>query len=396
MSAAPPAQGAQGVQGTVAPGFAQVRAAFERALARHPEPVGAQLAVRHHGRVVVDLWAPDTTADTVTGLFSVAKGVAHLVGALAVQDGAVDLARPVAHYWPAFAAEGKGAVTVGTLWSHGAGLVAVPQGFGVDELADDAALAELLAGQRPWWRPGDGYGYHALVVGALVAEVVRRATGATLAELYAERVREPFGVDLHLGLPEADRARLAPVTRAAGAPGPRRAPVPLAEATLMELAFNQHAAEPTDVVGLASDPRVHAGGPSSSGAFGTARGVAALYAAAISGSGSRPALLAASTAAGLATPRQAGRDVVTGEPDHFGAGFERIASRFAAAPAGAFGHSGAAGALGFADPGSGIAYGYARSLFGAGGGAAPENGLLVAAVTRAAAQADEDAATMPR
>ena len=381
------------VHGTVAPGFEPVRDAFARTLAAHPEPAGAQLAVRHHGRTVVDLWAPDTSADTVTGLFSVAKGIAHLVGALAVQDGAVDLARPVAHYWPEFAAAGKADVTVGTLWSHGAGLVAVPGGFTVDELADDAALADRLAGQRPWWRPGSGYGYHALVIGALVAEVVRRATGATLAQLYAERVRAPFGLDLHLGLPETARDRFAPVVRASGAPAGATTAVPLESASLMDLAFNQHAAVPTDVVALASDPRVQAGGPSSSGGFGSARGIAALYAAAISGSTSRAPLLAPATARSLAAPRQTGRDLVTGEPDHFGAGLERIASRFGQAPGGAFGHSGAAGALGFADPASGVAYGYARSRFGAGGGAAPENGPLVGAVLDAARQAE---ATLPR
>ncbi|MGW8565265.1 serine hydrolase domain-containing protein [Isoptericola sp. NPDC055881] len=384
------------VHGTVAPGYEDVRTAFARTLAEHPEPVGAQLAVHHHGRRVVDLWSPDTTADTVTGLFSVAKGVAHLLGALVVQDGLVDPARPVARYWPRFAAEGKADVTVGELWSHGAGLVTVPEGFTVDELADDAALADRLGGQRPWWRPGTGYGYHALVIGALVGEVVRRATGATLADLYAERVREPFDVDLYLGLPAGAGPRFVPVTRGTESPAPRRTPVPAADATLMDLAFNQHAATPTDVVALASDPRVHAGGPSSSGAFGSARGVAALYAAAISGDGKRHALLAPSVARGLATPHGAGPDLVTGEREHFGAGFERIASRFRHAPARAFGHSGAAGALGFADPDSGIAYGYTRSLFGVGGGAAPENGRLVAAVLRAAAQAGGEETARPR
>jgi hypothetical protein len=50
-----------------------------------------------------------------------------------------------------------------------------------------------------------------------------------------------------------------------------------------------------------------------------------------------------------------------------------------------FGHSGAAGAQAFADPGSGIAYGYVRRRFAFPGGAAPENERLAAAVVRAAA-----------
>lgn len=374
------------VEGAVAPGFEPVRDAFARTLATRPEPVGAQLAVRRHGTTVVDLWSSDTAADAVTGLYSVAKGVAHLVGALAVQDGLVDLERPVRDYWPEFAAQGKDDVTVGTLWSHGAGLVAVPEGFTVDELADDAALAARLAPQRPWWRPGAAYGYHAFVIGALVAEVVRRATGAPLAEHYERRVRVPYGVDLHLGLPGAARTRYVPVLAPAGATVEPAAPqVPTDRASLADLAFNQHAAPPTDVVAFSDDARVQAGGPTSAGGYGSARGIAALYAAAATGDGARPPLLGAATAARLADVRLGGRDLVTDDVDHFGAGFERIAARFPTVSARAFGHSGAAGSLGFADPVTGVAYGYARRRFGAPGGAAPENAALLTAVAESLA-----------
>ena len=100
-------------------------------------------------------------------------------------------------------------------------------GFSTGELADDRLLAERLAGQRPYWRPGTAYGYHAFVIGALAGEVVRRVTGQSIQELYRQRVRVPYGLDFHLGLPEELEPRYVSVlpmrtTTAQQADAPRR------------------------------------------------------------------------------------------------------------------------------------------------------------------------------
>ena len=66
---------------------------------------------------MVDLWAGDgMSGDSLTGTLSTIKGATHLVVALLVQDGALDLDRRVAEYWPEFAAEGKGEVTLRSCW----------------------------------------------------------------------------------------------------------------------------------------------------------------------------------------------------------------------------------------------------------------------------------------
>lgn len=148
----------------------------------------------------------------------------------------------------------------------------------------------------------------------------------------------------------------------------------------MRVAFNAHREPPMDLIAYANHPKVKALGPASAGGTGTARGVAALYAAAIGGLDGRPALLEPETAAEVARPHTPGTDRVTSETDHFGLGFER---QHAVGPE-AFGHCGAAGGLGFADPVTGIAYGYTRRRFGFPGGTAPENGRLAAAVLKVA------------
>ncbi|MGY6021271.1 serine hydrolase domain-containing protein [Streptomyces spinosirectus] len=380
----------QDVEGTVAEGFEDVREEFAAFLAGERDEPGAQLVAYHHGRRVVDLWAGEgVSGDSLTSLFSIAKGAAHLVVALLVQEGALDLDREVAAYWPEFAAEGKSRLTLRELLEHRAGLVGIPDGgFTTAELADDRLVAARLAGQKPLWEAGGGYGYHAFVIGALTGEVVRRVTGRSIQELYEERIRAPYELDFHLGLPE----ELEPLWREVRPllPTPREAQALAARAaapgSIPFVAFNRGGPEPTDLVALGNDPRVRALGPASLGGVGNARGVAGMYAAAISTVGGRAPFLTRETAAlfgGLRTP---GPDLVTGGDDHFGLGFEYLAGRHPFLGENCFGHSGAAGSLGFADPASGVAYAYTRRRFAfpSGVGASPENGRLAESVLRAA------------
>lgn len=358
------------VQGAVAPGYEGVREEFAAVVAAEPG-LGAQLAVYRGGELVVDLWA-GLAEDALLALYSSGKGAAHLVVALLVQDGVLDLDRAVASYWPEFAAGGKERVTLRDLLAHRAGLVGVPGGFDAEELADDRLLAQRLAGERPAFE--DGYGYHALTIGALTGEVVRRATGRTLREVYEERVRAPYGLDFHLGLPADLEPRYAPVQ-----PAVSPSPTPVG---LTALAFNT----PLDLVAFANTRRVRELGQASAGSVGSARGLARMYAAAIGPVDGRQPLLGPDVLAEFTRPHSTGVDLVTGERDHFLLGFEAQGVRYAGLGADAFGHSGAVGAQAFADPRSGIAYSYTRRRFAVGGGGgAAENHRLVAAVLRAPA-----------
>jgi len=353
------------IEGTVAPGFDQVRAAFAGIAAREPG-LEAQLAVYRDGRLVVDLWT-GLSGDSLLALFSSGKGAVHLVVAMLVQDGVLELDQPVSVAWPELMVE----VTLRELLTHRAGLIGVDGGFTIEELADDRLLAARLVMQEPYWEPGTDFGYHAFVLGALVGEVVCRVTGRSLQDLYRERVREPYGLDFFLGLPPEHEPRYLPVLPMAGnqsLPDPH---------SLTGIAFNV----PTDLVRFANTRAVRALGQSSAGSVGNARGLARMYAATMSGIGGRPPLLAPETLAEFTKPHSRGVDLVTGERDHFLLGFEAQAIRYPRLGATAFGHSGAVGAQAFADPRSGIAYSYTRRRFVAGGGAgAPENGDLIAAV----------------
>ncbi len=373
------------VAGEVAKGFEAVREEFAAVVAREPADAGAQLAVYQGGRRVVDLWAAtdvQETGDELAPLYSITKGAAYLVVALLVQDGVLDLDREVAHYWPEFAAQGKGALTLRGLLQHRAGVVGVPGGASVEELADEQTLAARLAAQRPLWQPGTAYGYHALVIGALVGEVVRRATGRSVQEIYEERLRSPYGLDFYLGLPEKEAARTRDVLPMRPTPEQLAGLAAGVMGEAMRIAFNVEGTPDLTVYG--NSPVVRANAPASAGGVGNARGVAGMYAAALTGLDGGPALLKPETLAQFTGVRTAGADVVTGEVEHFLVGFETQQVRYPYLGADAFGHCGAAGAEAWADPATGLTYAYTRRLFAFPGGAAAENLQLGEAVYRSA------------
>lgn len=379
------------VFGTVAEGFEEVRAEFEAFVADEYNEPGSQLAAYVGDRQVVDLWAgEDITGDSLHAVFSNTKGAVYTVVALLVQDGALDLERKVADYWPEFAAKGKGSLTLRDLLAHRSGVIGVDGGFTDEELADDRIVAARLAGQKPFWEPGTGYGYHAYVIGALVGEVVRRATGRPLREIWEERIRVPYGLDFFLGLPEEQEPRLRAVRPMAPPPDvaaqlAANAPAPDSN---LAVAFNLHAAQPTDLAAFLNLRSVRALGPTSAGGVGNARGLARFYAAAANGLDGRAPLLAPATIAAFSRLQTPGTDLVTGEQDHFGLGFETSHVRYPFLGETAFGHSGAAGSQAFADPASGVAYGYTRRRFHfPPSGGAPENDRFAAAIVRAAKSA---------
>ncbi len=369
------------IRGTVADGFEPVREEFA-ALLRETPGHAAQVSVHAGERQVVDLWGgPGIEGDTLTGVFSSTKGAAYLAVALLIQAGELELDREVTAYWPEFGAEGKGAVTVRDLLSHRAGAIGTDRGFTVEELSDDRVVAERVAAHHPYWRPGCGFGYHALTIGALAGEVLRRITGRTMQQFYEEEIRAPHGIDFYMGLGEELEHRVAEVLPARLTPEERREAEASASApdSLGGIAGNEHRPEQPPLAELPNQRCVRAGGPASVGGVGSARGLARLYAAAISGTGGRGPLLRPETAALVARPHSVGHDMVLGNHRCFGLGFM---TGLPFLGAGSFGHDGAGGSMAFADPRTGLAFGYVRRRFPHPGGAGPDAERLSRAARR--------------
>ncbi|WP_155055794.1 serine hydrolase domain-containing protein [Streptomyces blattellae] len=179
--------------------------------------VGASVAVFVDGEPVVDVWGgfADTgrtipwQRDTIVNVWSVTKTMTALCALVLADRGELDLAAPVARYWPEFEAAGKEDVLVRHLLAHTAGLPDWDGPLTADDLYDWPAATARLAAQAPQWEPGSAAGYHSITQGFLVGEVVRRITGRSLGAFFADEVAGPLGADFHIGLPAEDDHRVA-------------------------------------------------------------------------------------------------------------------------------------------------------------------------------------------
>jgi CubicO group peptidase (beta-lactamase class C family) len=389
------------------PRFAQVREEFERNFAERGEG-GASVCVTVDGEVVVDLWGGDADEDgrpwkrdTIVPAWSSTKGAVALCAHILAASGRLDFNAPVAHYWPEFAQNGKENIPVRMLLNHQAGLAVVREPLPEYGYSDWDTVVGLLAAQQPLWEPGTRSGYHALTFGHLVGEVVRRVTGQTIGGFFRETVAGPLGADFWIGLPEEHEGRVAQSIAA---------DLPTHLEQLPEFLRNAL----TDPTSIPAQIMLNSGGfmfPSSTadrqinsrrfhaaefpaaGGLANGRGLATMYRAlALGGTVDGVRLVDRAQVVEMAEVSSASDiDMTVGLPTRWTLGFHPALDRTGLpgednsvlfAP-GAFGHSGAGGALGFADPAARMSFGYAMTKQGDGVGLNSRGQSLVDAVYRA-------------
>lgn len=358
------------VAGTCDPAFAAVREVFEASLAAGAD-LGAAVAVFVRGRPVVDLWGG--TADRRTGraweadtpcvAFSSGKAVTAVAALAVMRHTGIEPETPVVDWWPEFGAHGKDAVTTEHLFTHSAGLPVLERPITKAEAADPAAMAAELAGQAPLWEPGTRHGYHALTYGWLVGELVRRGTGRSVGEF----VRELVDGELWFGPPaeviaKAARLEFPAAHEMTWEPGDSAS----ADAVIGRLAAAYRDPDSllmrssTNPRGSHNDPAVLAGGWPASGLVATARGLAGFYRDLLGG-----ALIPESLLRDAVRERVRGADEVLLLDSAFGLGVMLPSQTLPvpeAARAGAFGHPGAGGSLGLADPDHDLAFAFVPNM----------------------------------
>jgi CubicO group peptidase (beta-lactamase class C family) len=297
------------------------------------------------GRVVVDLWGGTFARDTLCDAYSVGKPLVAVSVLQLVADGRVDLDAPARRYWPSLVAP----ATVRQLLCHQGGLMAIREPMTNDDLWSWDRMAGAIARTEPWWEPGSRHTYHTNTYGYLAGEVARGVTG-DLPGTWLRRL----GFDLHWGVPDADLARCADVIW--DGPTPTGTVEQLAalpdEQRLIILGYaNPPGFSSTGVVNTREWRQTQV---PSTNLHATARGVAGFYAGLLDGS-----LLDAGVLREATTTQSEGYCPVLDRDVSFGLGFQptRPDRPFGPNP-GAYGHFGSGGALGFADPVAGVAFGY--------------------------------------
>jgi CubicO group peptidase (beta-lactamase class C family) len=355
------------LDGWCAPGWGRVRDVLAANLASGAD-LGAAVCVFHRGERVVDLaggWADRGQTvpyerSTLQVVFSTTKGIVATALAMCVQRGLVGYGDRVASVWPEFAAAGKELLEVRDVLSHRAGLE-VPEGpMTLAEALDWEAATARLAASTPRRSSSDAHGYHAITFGWLAGEILRRVDGRSIGDFVADEIAGPLGEDFWIGLPERFESRVSPLV--APRPGatdgvaPRDDVLTVNGALAVKGGFNRRDFRAAQIPGA--------------NGVGTARAVAAMYAATIGtvDAGGRSVRLLndpVRTAATQPATHAGARDAVLGARTSFSQGGYMLAGEAVAYRHGqAFGHPGAGGSVGFADPASGLAVAYVMNAMG--------------------------------
>jgi len=356
--------------GLVAPGFEEVRVEFERNFAERGE-LGAAVAAYWHGEKVVDLWGGSRTPagdapwneDTMVVVMSCTKGLAAITLAVANARGWLDYDAPVVRYWPEFAQNGKGAITVRQLLGHEAGLVLLDEKLTIARMRDLDDVARLLARQTPAWPPGTHHGYHMMSLGLYMQELIRHVDPAkrTLGRFFQEEIAQPLRVEFYIGLPRNvpdDRIAVVKTLSPLRALFGLRKTPPAMIRKLFKPGFVIFRSFLLSDLDWNNRLMLEVELPAGNG-VGTARAIARVYSAFAEGGteiGITPETFARVTApADVADPT----DEVLGLPTYFSLGFLRPGPdvSFGSSPR-ALGAPGAGGSFAFADPDAHLGYAY--------------------------------------
>ncbi|HEY1709437.1 MAG TPA: serine hydrolase domain-containing protein [Rhizomicrobium sp.] len=310
------------VQGFAHDKFAGVRDVFEKNLASG-EDIGASFCATVNGETVVDLWGgyadPAKTRpwvkDTIVNVYSTTKTMTALTALLLADRGLIDFAAPVAKYWPEFAANGKGSITVAHLMSHSSGLSGWQEKITGDDLYDWNKMTSLLAAQATFWEPGTAPGYHAITQGYLVGEVIRRVTGKSVGTVFREEIAEPLHADFWIGLPASEDDRVAELL-------PPESGTAVADLATQSEIMRNMATNPGVDVGATRTREWRGAEIPAAGGTGNARSIAEIHAILANGGVAKGKRFLSEAGCRKALELQIeGHDLVMNVPARFGLGF---------------------------------------------------------------------------
>ena len=343
---------------------------------------GAGVALYHAGKCVVNIWAGERSnrlanishqawdENTMVNIFSAGKGFVALCILQLVAQGRLDLDTPVAHYWPEFAQGNKAAITVRDVLCHRSGLSAFHQHIADQNIFDWAAMTTAAASEISWWEPGTGQGYSPFMYGWILGELVRRVSGyASFNDYFQAQVASPLNVSCYFGVCDSALDLIVdtgPLKRNIAATESNGADS-VALGKLMKAdprgVTNRAFCNPISLMTATNTRAWRQAQIPAANAHANAQAIAAIY-----GALANNQLLPAAILSLCSQEQTFSKDQVLGIPLRFSCGFmlsqtDRPDCRYGRG-ARAFGHPGAGGSIGFADPDYQLGFGYVTSRMG--------------------------------
>ena len=342
---------------------------------------GAGVALYHRGELVVNIWTGERSnrlagisnqpwaENTIVNIFSAGKGLVALCVLQLVAQGKLNLNSPVADYWPEFVQGDKAEITVRDVLCHRAGLSAFNHHIADDRIFNWGAMTASVEQESPWWLPDSAQGYSPFMFGWVLGELVRRVSGyETFNTYFQDKVASPLGIKCYFGVPDseldsiADTGPLKKNTFSASNGADSAALGKLMKADPRGVT-NRAFCNPISLMTATNTLAWRKAQIPAANAHANAHAIATIY-----GALSNNELLPAEVLSLCWQEQTFGDDRVLGLPLRFSQGFmlsqaDRADCRYGRG-ARAFGHPGAGGCLGFADPDYELGFGYVTSRMG--------------------------------
>jgi CubicO group peptidase (beta-lactamase class C family) len=358
--------------------FAELKEEFERSFAERGE-VGASVCLSVNGETQVDLWGGKANAetgedwqeDTISIVFSCSKAATALCAHILIDRGLLDPSALVADYWPEFARNGKEKTTVQMMLNHESALPTLRDPVKPGGYMDWDYMIKRLEDEEAFWEPGTRNGYHMINFGWTVGELVRRVSGKSLGTFYRDEVADKTGARFWLGLPESEDVHIAPIRPYA--PKPTDVPTEFTVKLMTDPGSIQHKSFMNSGGWDFNDRKSQAAEIGGGGGLSNARGQVAMYTPLATNDGTLVSSERLANMTMVSTATQ--KDATLLIPTRFASGFMKSMDNRAlnlgpgtSAIIGdkAFGHVGAGGSIGFADPESGMAFSYTMNQMGGG------------------------------
>ena len=345
------------------------------------DELGASVCLNLEGKTVVDLWggkvaeggAPGSATPSASS-FPRPRARRRSARIWPPIAGCFDFNAPVTSTGRHSGRPEKKSALVSMMLDHSVGVPHLRARLKKGAFYDYDHMIGLLEREEPFWKPGTRNGYHGITSAWTVGEMVHRSTGKRLGEFFRDEVAKPLGIDFWIGLPEQHESRVAPMIYAPVTDEVRNSRISQAarekDSATHFFMFNNGGFD-------ANSRDAHAAEIGSATGISNARGLAGLYAPLANGgelNGVRLVSRDAVTRMSLCSVATH-EDATLRIPTRFSLGFMKAmdnrgldnanhCSLIVSAPA--FGHVGAGGSIGFADPDSKMSFGYSMNRMGFG------------------------------
>ncbi|MGB8412632.1 MAG: serine hydrolase domain-containing protein [Candidatus Binatus sp.] len=165
-------------------------------------------AMRTVGRAVQGGSEKRATNDTLYTIFSCTKAIMSAASWILIGEGKLNPGERVAEIIPEFGANGKDTMTVEQVLLHVGGFPNAP--YPQSEWLDKSKRLERFAKWRLEWPVGSKFQYHPSSGFWVIAEIIERRTGKDFRQFVRERIATPLGLpELRVGLPREYHHRVA-------------------------------------------------------------------------------------------------------------------------------------------------------------------------------------------